>query len=532
MRNHVHHFVNKTAMAMLLAGIVVTVHAGVQPPAGDEMVSELIVKFKSPVKSKSQGATMAAQTSNNVSDRLNSLIQRVKNERAGAVLLKRSSNSRIASAAEAAEDMMVMKSAIDKDTGVVALGRPLSRVEFTELKNAFANDPTVQYAVANERMYPSITPNDPGYKEQWGYSAPTEQIKGGANLPLAWDYTKGNDSVVVAVIDTGYRPHVDLQPNLLPGYDFISNLLRANRGSLPLDGKDPGDWVTDAENLSGPYRGCGAGKSSWHGTHVAGTIAAVSDNGLGVAGVASKSKILPLRALGKCGGDLADITKAMKWAVGLEVVGVPKNPHPAKVLNLSLGGGGACSEDYIEAIKQVKATGATIVVAAGNAGDWTANSQPANCEGVIAVGATGKDGDRAYVLDGNGKPVYFSNFGPEVKIAAPGATILSTLNMGTEGPKEDAYAYSNGTSMAAPHVAGTVALMLSMEPKLTDADIVAILQSSAKSFPVGSYCLAEQQKELQRKPGDEPRQICGAGLLDAGEAIKQVKLRENLSRLN
>ena len=171
--------------------------------------------------------------------------------------------------------------------------------------------------------------------------------------------------------------------------------------------------------------------SSWHGTHVSGTIGAVSDNGIGVAGINQNSKIQPLRVLGKCGGYTSDIADAIRWSAGLPVSGIPNNnPTPDRVVNISLGGSGACDSVTQSAINAAVAAGTVVVVAAGNSTSDASNFTPANCDNVITVAATGHTGSRAY----------YSNYGTSVEIAAPGGdaqlgkTILSTLNAGTETP--------------------------------------------------------------------------------------------------
>src|SRR5262249_18704579 len=139
--------------------------------------------------------------------------------------------------------------------------------------------------------------------------------------------------------------HPDLAGRYVGGYDFITNAQVANDGQFTTatndrdpDPSDPGDWITAAESASDFFAGCPIANSSWHGTHVAGTIGAASGNGTGVAGINWVSKILPARVLGKCGGYLSDIADAIQWSAGLSVPGVPNNPNPARVLNLSLGG--------------------------------------------------------------------------------------------------------------------------------------------------------------------------------------------------
>jgi serine protease len=207
------------------------------------------------------------------------------------------------------------------------------------------------------------------------------------------------------------------------GYDFISDAAIANDGGgRDADATDPGDWTAANECAAGEP----ASNSSWHGTHVAGTIAAKTNNGVGVAGVAYNAKIVPVRVLGKCGGYTSDIADAIIWASGGTVTGVPANANVAKVINMSLGGGGACDTTTQNAINSARSRGTVIIVAAGNENQNASNSNPANCAGVVAVAATGKTGGRAS----------YSNYGTVVDVAAPGGdgsySILSTLNAGTK----------------------------------------------------------------------------------------------------
>jgi serine protease len=333
-----------------------------------------------------------------------------------------------------------------------------------------------------------MTPNDSRYTEQWDLYETT----GGMRLPAAWDKSTGS-GIKVAVIDTGYRPHADLSGQILQGYDFISDTAVANDGNgRDSDASDPGDWIAAGE--------CGAGSpaqnSSWHGTHVAGTIAALTNNGTGVAGIAYGAKIVPARVLGKCGGYTSDIADAITWASGGTVSGVPANANKAQVINMSLGGSGACDTTTQTAINGARSRGTVVVVAAGNEAVNASNSSPANCSGVIAVAATNRSGGRAS----------YSNYGTIVDVAAPGGDsgtgggILSTLNSGTTSPGSDTYASYMGTSMATPHVAGVVALMLAKNPALTPDDVEARLKSSARAFPAS--CSG-----------------CGAGIVDASAAV-------------
>jgi serine protease len=362
--------------------------------------------------------------------------------------------------------------------------------------------PDVEYAEPDYVMRHTLVPDDPSYIAQWHYAEPL-----GINAPAAWDITTGSASIRVAVIDTGITDHPDLAGRWVGGYDFIGDVPTANDGNgRDNDPHDPGDWV--AANECGP--GEPADTSSWHGTHVAGTIGAAGNNGLGVTGINWASLILPVRVLGKCGGYTSDIVDGMRWAAGLSVAGVPANPNPAKVLNLSLGGPGTCGAAYQNAINALNAAGAIVVVAAGNSNGNAANYTPASCSGVVTVAATDRDGNRTF----------YSNFGAAVEISAPGGEtntnspsaapqngVLSTLNAGLTTPGAAAYAYYQGTSMAAPHIAGILSLMVSLDPSLNFAQSLQILQSTARGFPGGSNCTTA---------------TCGAGIADAAAALDAV----------
>lgn len=369
---------------------------------------------------------------------------------------------------------------------VVKTPQKLKNFDAGALARRIALNPNVASVEPDRRMYHQLLPNDPMYAQQWHYY----ESAGGINLPPAWDITTGSASIVVAVIDTGIRPHADLAGRVLPGYDFITDVATANDGNgRDSDPSDPGDY------------GCTGSNSSWHGTHVAGTIGAASNNSSGVSGINWGSKILPLRVLGVCGGYTSDIVDALRWASGISIPNVPLNTTPARVANLSLGGAnGGCSTTFQNAINDVIARGMVVVVSAGNSNADASTFEPASCTGVVAVSATGRSGNRAS----------YSNFGSKVAIAAPGGSgsngVLSTLNAGLTAPGTDTYASYQGTSMSAPHVSGTASLMLSANPALTPAQVLQILQSSARLFPTGTG-------------SDCSTAACGAGIVDAGAAV-------------
>ncbi len=365
---------------------------------------------------------------------------------------------------------------------VIQSNRPLDHAEAETLMRQLAADPNVEYVEVDQRMTIALTPNDPSLSSQWAFGTTTA----GINVRPAWDQATGT-GVVVAVIDTGITSHPDLNANVLPGYDFISVAADARDGNgRDSNPADEGDWAAANEC----YSGSPASNSSWHGTHVAGTIAAVTNNSTGVAGTAFNAKILPVRVLGKCGGYTSDIADAITWASGGTVSGVPANTTPAEVINMSLGGSGTCSTTYQNAINGAVGRGTTVVVAAGNSAANVSGSVPANCANVIAVAATTSSRAKAS----------YSNYGTGIDISAPGSSIQSTLNSGTTTPGSASYASYNGTSMATPHVAGVVALMQSVAPTpLTPAQVESTIKSTAASFSCS--------------------QGCGAGLLDANAAV-------------
>ena len=427
-------------------------------------------------------------------------------------------------------------------------------VDSATLARRLAADPGVAYAVVDQRRRALTVPNDPllsagpainlqtlvGGPEvgQWYLRAPTDLFRSATNAQAAWARSTGA-GVVVAVLDTGVLAnHVDLAGQVLAGYDFVRDTTYSNDGDgRDADASDPGDWITAAEDASGPYKNCGQQDSSWHGTHVAGIVAAATNNGIGMAGLAHGAKVLPVRVLGKCGGYDSDITAGMLWAAGIDQAGLSGSATPAKVLNLSLGSEGSCTAAYQDAIASVNARGVVVVAAAGNS-VGRAVGTPANCPGAIAVAGVRHAGSK----------VGFSDLGPEIAIAAPGGNcvnieagtpclypLLTTSNTGLRTPAAggsnytDSFNISVGTSFATPMVAATAALILSVRPDLSPAQVRSALQSGARPFPssgadngpsdptpVGVCQPPSAQEQLQCYCVTG---LCGAGMLDSAAAL-------------
>lgn len=439
-----------------------------------------------------------------------------------------------------------------------------------------AAEKDIEYAVPDRRKTRAAVPNDPLYATggtpdtsnliggpvvgQWYLKPPSSAARSAINAQSAWDMPAATSTpVVVAVLDTGIRAdHPDLAGKLLPGYDFVgpdryddgtvivpSSFLSSKDGNgWDANPSDEGDGITlaEANDPNGLFYQCtasdGAGGyveeySSWHGTQVSGIIGAATDNGRGMASVGrERVRVLPVRVLAKCGGWDSEIVAGMKWAAGIAVPGVPANPYPAQVLNMSLGGAGACTPLYADAVRQVNAVGAVVVASAGN-GNGLAVSEPANCPGVIGVGGLRHEGDK----------VGYSDIGPELSLSAPAGNcvninegepclypILTTANAGLFDPVThaaggsvytDAFYATIGTSFSAPLVAGTAALMLSVNPNLSPLQVQQLLMNTSRVFP------AYSDIPTCREPDGIPQEqcnctttTCGAGMLDAAAAVQ------------
>ncbi|HNR81948.1 S8 family serine peptidase [Ottowia sp.] len=397
---------------------------------------------------------------------------------------------------------------------------PLTGTAVQDAERRVRLNPQVASVEPDVRLKRLATPNDPYYTDgiQWHLRTPAEGGAAALNLPPAWERTRGSAAQVVAVVDSGaLYGHPDLAGKLLPGYDLISDLDTSNDGDgRDPDASDPGDWITSSEAGSGRYPLCPAEDSSWHGSFIAGEIAAATHNGVGVAGVGWDTRVQPVRVSGKCGAWLSDVVEGIRWAAGLPVSGVPTNPTPARVINVSFGGSSSCNSAYQTAIDDAGAAGSLVVVAAGN--ENGALTRPADCAGVLAVGAARQDGLKTY----------YSSYGPNVGIMAPGGPgaadtgprLYSTSNAGLRGPGEHIYDSKDGTSFASPLAAGVAALMLSVNPALTPAQLISRIQSGARPFPSSAAYPTCRVGMPASSACNCTRETCGPGLLDAEGALR------------
>lgn len=442
-----------------------------------------------------------------------------------------------------------------------------------QLAARLSSDSEVEYAVPDRKMRRLSAPADPLYGSvpvsggtggpivgQWYLKPPgptntaAKTAPAAINAEGAWDISTGSANIVVAVLDTGLRfDHPDFQGgNVLLGYDMIAAdeptttpptfVTAADGNGRDPDASDPGDGVTTAKAGHAPYADCKAENSSWHGTQTLSFIGATTNNSIGMASVGRGVTVMPVRVLGKCGeGFSSDIIAGMLWAGGVSTPsGVPANAHPARVVNLSLGVDGACDPASQSAITQLVNAGVVVVVSAGNS-SGIAVASPANCVGAIAVAGLRQDGDKLGV----------SSLGPEVAISAPGSNcpssptadcgypMLAAFNTGTIDPVvgavggsyTDAFTVFTGTSFSAPLVAGAAALMLSVQPSLTPAQVKARLMSSARPFPTtgstapspvgqcGAPTSTPQTYCYCPNPSSTTASVCGAGMLDVRAAL-------------
>ena len=421
--------------------------------------------------------------------------------------------------------------------------------------NALRADPAVKFADIDQRRYPLALLDDPLFYPstnaagQWFMLTPSSLTPtsdaAATDAVSAWGLTTGSTGTVIADVDTGVRfEHPDLLRagfggRLLPGYDFVSEdqnpatgaalgtYLIANDGDgWDPDPSDPGDWISasDQTNVLFPASSCPVADSTWHGTRVMGILGALTNNGIGIAGMTWNPYLLPVRALGKCGGYDSDIIVGMQWAAGMSVTGVPNNPYPAGIINLSVGGSGTCPSDYADAVSTLTGMGVLIVASAGNASGPV--DAPGNCAGVLSVAG----------LRNVGTKVGYSSFGPQVGVAAPAGncvnasgpclrSIDTTSNTGLTAPADSTYTDelnpNLGTSFSAPIVTGIAALMRAVNANLTPAQLIARIQASASAFPqpAGLPVCPNADATTGECACPNDGSECGAGMVDALQAV-------------
>ena len=420
-------------------------------------------------------------------------------------------------------------------------GRVLKGEDAAHIAAQLRANPEVEWVVANEREQRlQGAPNDPYFAQQWWLGNPggsnsnalTARLRGVPGFEGAWAREAGRASAVVAILDTGVTEHPDLAGHVLPGYDFVSTIEYANDGDgRDADASDPGDWVSAADQRGAPtlFDDCELQDSSWHGTQIAGIVAAVTNNATGIASTSWDGRALPVRVAGKCGAEVADIIDGMRWAAGLAVARggggfLPKNPNPARIVSISFGSSAACNPAYQSTIDELAEHGVVVVAAAGN--QHAAPMRPANCTGVIGVAALNRDGFKAT----------YSNFGAGLVVATVGGDpddegawgaivgddgLVTLDNAGRTAPGAGRYARVFGSSYSAPIVAGAISLMLSASPALTRDQIIAGLRQSARphvTSPTIAACAADN-------PGRCicTTQTCGAGILDVAEAVRYAQ---------
>jgi serine protease len=480
------------------------------------------------------------------------------------------------------------------------LERQPSRAQLEAALVRLRMNPSVASAEADERIYVLAAPNDPRFTAgsdiygswagQWYLQAPSTTTPSAIGAVSAWDLSRGT-GINVAVLDTGVRmDHPDLAGKLLAGRDFVCHdnlstsctspgtvfLTAADGDGWDADPSDPGDFISASDLLiadpANPSRkffaGCGEGTgsdqpidSTWHGTKVAGYIAAVTNNGIGIAGAAPDARIVPIRTIGKCTGYTSDLVAALYWAAGISDASLGTLPpatsaNTAHVINLSLGNRLACSSAEQTAIDAVIARGIVIVAAAGNDGGPV--GAPANCKGVLSVAGLRHTGTKVGYSNVSSTAAAISIGAPagncvNTAAGAPCLYSLDTLsNTGRQTPdvsdKDFSYTYSAltpaytgntlngfavGTSFAAPLVSSVAALMKSVHPRLTPAQIIQRMQDSSAAFPVpatpatGGVChvaaltrdSSGTYTDVQDRDCQCTTATCGAGMVNATAAV-------------
>jgi serine protease len=475
---------------------------------------------------------------------------------------------------------------------VLRVDAPLDADSLQQYLARLRADPAVEYAEADERRYILAAPNDTRYyagsdsrgqwQGQWYLGTPGTDTPAAIDAITAWDTTRA-DGIVIAVIDTGVQlDHPELAGKLLSGRDFVCNdnanlsctaagatlFVTANDGDgWDTDPSDPGDWISSADLARSDnfFAGCGDGDnhdepvpSSWHGTRVAGLIAAITDNNAGIASVAPNTRIVPVRAIGKCAGYLSDLVAALYWAGGVDdssIAALPSLTQRAHIVNVSLGGRSSCSQSEQAAVTALINNGVLIVAAAGNDGGPV--GAPANCSGVLSVAGLRHIGTKVGYSNVSSSSAAISIAAPAgncVNILATDPCLYSIETLSNEGdtiPTNAFYTYalfdpsysgnktnaaSVGTSFSAPLAAGVAALMASLNGNLTTGEVIDRIRRAARPFPTpavtptGGTChVAATTKDangnytdVQERDCQCTTATCGAGMLNAPAAIAEA----------
>lgn len=544
-------------MPVLAATETVVVHhaaTNTTPPVSNRLSDRLVVKFKP--SGLLQGMSV---------EQINAQLSQPLS--AGTIVqLQAAASTALSELHATSNGAHVMSIAAQPDqqalNRVIAGIKSLPNVDYVEVDQIMT-----EMAVPNDTYYTSATNANGTYPGLWGMwpvntsaaSAPGNPSSYGADFQTAWD-TSAGAGVVVAVVDTGITPNFDIVgPNgvvaagtgsnlVSVGYDFITDCrIRGTCSAKTLtvsayiapsaDATDLGNYITAQDIIDNNvlFPGPLPSNSTWHGTHVAGIVAAIGNNNRGVIGGAYGAKVLPVRVLGKGGGYSTDIAEGIKWAAGVHSIA---NPHPARVINVSLGAAMPCPTPIQDAINAAVAAGAVVVAAAGNSAVDVASYAPSNCQNVISVAAIGRDGSRASYSNFSSPS---SNPAPvSVTLAAQGgdyvrtdfnlaydAGILSTINTGATTaispfavPSGSAYIYKEGTSMAAPLVSAAAALMIAKNSSITPAQIKSILSSSASLTPFPSFAPGSYQG--MNAMDCTVSLNCGAGILNARLAVQNT----------
>lgn len=405
---------------------------------------------------------------------------------------------------------------------LVRWSRALDAQESASLLAALRADPNVAYAVPNtyEHRLAVTEPDDPDFGDQWWLSASVGRgSRGVAGIFDAWSTSTGG-TVDVAVLDTGLLVgQADLEDGarFATGYDLVTDDSADPAGDgdgRDSDFSDPGDGHASTTCSDGS-----SSASSWHGSKIAGIVGATTNNAVGVAGINRDVRVVTVRVAGPCGALVSDIVDGMRWAAGLTVEGLPLNPHPVRVINLSFGSANTDCSPYQDTINELADAGVLVIAAGGNEDGGVVN-RPARCSGVLGVGAVQR----------NGAKTSYASVGAEIGITTTGGDfgvdggIVTTSNDGTTAPGGAVYEGTYGTSFSTPIVTGVASLMLAVNPDLSRDQLIDGLKSTARAH-VSTAGLPSCEAGTAQGACNCTTATCGAGLLDASAALAYAEAR-------